>query len=337
MQEVELKFQLPVAQQTAVQQLFIQRGISPQYLLAYYYDTTDQRLAKHRIGLRVRREGQQWIQTFKASGNQPWQRLEINTVLGQSQTVPSPELKSYQTIKQVKILLDQASIDLDTDLNPQFSTNIKRYTQLFRHQHSIIEVSLDSGTINTAIAQLKIGEIEFELKRGRVKDLFTFARTWIIPYALWFDVRNKAELGNLLVQGYFSKPNLFHLPEITETSSVLAQIQCTLLQLLSNLAAISAQLTQRAHIEQTLIALQHLINILQTCMPNIISEQTSAIQLLKNLYTNLSQIQLDDASLPLTPALLSALAQYTTSTDLNVLWLDLLQQTLDSSEAIILH
>jgi len=81
MQEIELKFQIPQAALAAVQAELarLNRGQNTDLLLrAAYFDTPDRKLAAARMALRVRQEGEEWVQTLKAGGSNTMMRLEDN-------------------------------------------------------------------------------------------------------------------------------------------------------------------------------------------------------------------------------------------------------------------
>ena len=65
--EIELKFQLPASKKKSVLSLLNKQGAQKIRLQAKYFDTPDRLLAKHYVAIRLRQEGEHWVQTFKAA------------------------------------------------------------------------------------------------------------------------------------------------------------------------------------------------------------------------------------------------------------------------------
>src|SRR4051794_6048348 len=76
MTELELKFQVPDDQVSSLQGELRRHGARTTRLLARYFDTPDGRLAEHRLALRLRKEGDRWVQTLKADGASAVERFE---------------------------------------------------------------------------------------------------------------------------------------------------------------------------------------------------------------------------------------------------------------------
>ena len=82
MNEIELKFQVPAAKRQALLRALTQTkgkakaNVKTLRLQAQYFDTPDQRLAKAHVSLRLRQEGDAWVQTLKCPGENRWTRLE---------------------------------------------------------------------------------------------------------------------------------------------------------------------------------------------------------------------------------------------------------------------
>ncbi|HMR69978.1 MAG TPA: CYTH domain-containing protein, partial [Rubrivivax sp.] len=74
--EVELKFRLDPARRAAVERVLGTRTAERVRLRACYFDTPDGRLAAARLALRLRLEGERWVQTLKGQGDDVLRRLE---------------------------------------------------------------------------------------------------------------------------------------------------------------------------------------------------------------------------------------------------------------------
>jgi triphosphatase len=162
-----------------------------------YYDSTDQRLAKKRIALRIRKNGRQFEQTAKAetkaNGAAPT-RIEWSApVDGLS---PRPELIGDADIrKRVSKLMAKG------DLTPYCKTRIKRtLRKLTTEQGDEIELAFDAGELvvadgDGAAARAPISELELELKVGNPKSLVTLARRLAEEFPVRLAVKTKAERG----------------------------------------------------------------------------------------------------------------------------------------------
>jgi len=79
--EIELKFRIPAEHVAAVRRALTTATAKQMRLAARYFDTAAQDLARAHLALRLRREGRLWVQTLKAEGATPLQRLEHNVPL----------------------------------------------------------------------------------------------------------------------------------------------------------------------------------------------------------------------------------------------------------------
>ncbi|WP_431288025.1 inorganic triphosphatase [Roseateles chitinivorans] len=85
MNEIELRFQIPESQWPAVRRWVAGTGKSvatEERLQASYFDTPERDLARAGFALRLRREGEVWVQTLKGAAPDGMTRLEHNVPLG---------------------------------------------------------------------------------------------------------------------------------------------------------------------------------------------------------------------------------------------------------------
>lgn len=262
MLEIELKFQIPLAYQKQLYQVFLSENARAVSLYAKYYDTPERHLAKQKISLRQRLENKHWIQTLKAPSHHHLERFELEIDLGEIDD-PSLDLDVYsaypQAQKQFKNVLAQ-----DTqNLGLQFETVVKRLIHVVHFNESEIEISLDRGEIRQDDQSATIYEIEFELKQGCVDDLIKCIQPWVKQYHLWLDVRSKAERGDLLAQHLNRSPVQLATPlklnSKDSTDSALKQIVNNALQhLLPNMTAIATEHYSSEHVHQTRVAIRRL-------------------------------------------------------------------------------
>lgn len=268
MVEVELKFQLPESKKKSVQQYLKKHKAQQIHLQAKYYDTPDRLLAKNGMALRLRKENDLWVQTFKATGQSHLHRVEEEVFLGKCDQEPDLNLELYQDNKVVTDLLNTALGKEAKKLSLQFETDVQRTYHVFEADDTAIEVCLDDGVVKTATAQSIICEVEFELKQGAVKTLIQFAQQWINRYALWLDVRSKAERGNLLALEQAASPAV-HAKALTLNKDITAEqalkkiVENCLGQFLPNMAAIADGVAEAEHIHQARVSLRRLRSALK--------------------------------------------------------------------------
>jgi triphosphatase len=88
---------------------------------------------------------------------------------------------------------------LSRNLKPVFETRVKRRVYPVRKQDSEIELTLDKGTVEAAGQSSPLCEIELELKRGDVADLFELARALGEAFPVALASKSKAGHGYDLI------------------------------------------------------------------------------------------------------------------------------------------
>jgi triphosphatase len=146
MAEIELKFQVPSHMHAQLQQDFISLTLVRNHLWARYFDTTELQLREHGIALRQRLENEIWLQTLKAPGKQPFERLEVEFELGKEQHEQC-DLKHYKNYPEVSELLKEALGSLKIPLHLQFETEVQRSIHVENYKNSVIEIAFDQGEI----------------------------------------------------------------------------------------------------------------------------------------------------------------------------------------------
>lgn len=163
-----------------------------------YYETSDNTLRQHGMGLRVRGENGQYEMTLKTAGKVIGglhQHPEYNVALGDSATLdisllPAdvwPEGCDVNALKQA--------------LQPLFTTDFQRERWVISYHQSLIEIAFDQGDVLVGELSEPILELEMELKSGCTEDLLELAQ----ELAEWGGMRqgnlSKAARGYHLVQG----------------------------------------------------------------------------------------------------------------------------------------
>lgn len=296
MQEIELKFLVPQARLKGLMRQAKVKSSQTTMMSAHYFDTPKQELAKSGIGLRIRLEGDEWVQTIKAGGDGIAARLEHNMTLDGElvQTMLEtdsllPDLAIYKETAIAPALADFKLKKINKKLTRQYITDIERTTRLLVDKEKVvadkknsaeestvstIEVAYDQGQIIHGTDNSKvqdIQEIEFELVSGDLDFLFTTAKVWCKRYKLCLSTVTKAERGSLLLneQDFSSAvhANLGALSIDADSSMpafMRAVVHNCLLQILPNSSAIAAGSNDNEHVLQLRIGIQRLRTALKS-------------------------------------------------------------------------
>jgi triphosphatase len=199
------------------------KTVDHRHLTTIYFDTRKFALHNHGVSLRVRRIGEERLQTIKATSG----ALVVRDEWEQSIEGDRPRLE-LATGTALDPLLSR---DLEDQLQPVFETEVDRATMLLRVGGSEIEIAFDSGRINTADAHADISEIEIELKRGNRHDLALLARRLARSVPVTYDPRSKADRGYALLEGaseapVFAKPVSIAPSATAEDAFVIIGFEC---------------------------------------------------------------------------------------------------------------
>ena len=285
MQEIELKFLVPESRLKGLLRQAQIKSSEVTQLAAHYYDTPDQQLAQAGIGLRIRQEGDAWVQTIKAGGDGIAARLEHNAVLDNKQVQAMlesntlmPDLSIYKNTSVAPALAKFKLKKLAKKLIRLYVTDVERTTRLLvddsdDESNNHIEMAYDYGEIihgNDETYRTPIQEIEFELISGDIDFLFTTAKTWCKRYKLCLSTVTKAERGGLLITEQNHSPAVsadLNQLTVNKNSSIPAFIRAAvhncLLQILPNSSAIVADSDDDDHILQLYIGTARLQAALQ--------------------------------------------------------------------------
>ncbi|MCZ4294289.1 inorganic triphosphatase [Vibrio sinaloensis] len=164
-----------------------------------YFDTPDNWLRQHDIGLRIRRFDDVYVQTVKTSGR---------VVAGLHQR---PEYNAEHDSNDPQLTLHPSDIwptgkdiaTLQSELQPLFSTNFTREQWLIgMPDGSQVEVAFDQGMVEANGKQAPICEVELELKSGQTDALFTLARSFSEDGGMRLGNLSKAAKGYRLAMDY---------------------------------------------------------------------------------------------------------------------------------------
>ena len=189
MAEQELKLHVPTEAYAGVEKELLRGRVTRIRLQAFYFDTPKRDLVRARIALRLRREGEQWVQTLKMPGENSLSRIEIN----HDRPSADLDLSVYAGEAFAAVLAKHA----DT-LSVCYETDVQRSFRQTRTELGVVEIALDSGRLRAGSLELPISEIEFELKRGELAAVFALGKKWQQAHGLILDVRSKSERGDRL-------------------------------------------------------------------------------------------------------------------------------------------
>jgi adenylate cyclase len=173
-QEIELKLALPEeAQRNFLRHPLLRQATGRQThrLVNLYYDTPKLALRKQGIGLRLRAQGRQWLQTVKCAG-----RAAGGLSARPEWETPYTGHFDFSPIDDAKVRAWLERPKLKTAIAPIFETNFQRITwDLVPAAGTRIAVMLDRGWIAAAGHREAISEVELELLEGDATQLFTLA------------------------------------------------------------------------------------------------------------------------------------------------------------------
>jgi inorganic triphosphatase YgiF len=218
--ETELKLRIPAS---ALQRLSEDPALSAgehvatEQLKAIYYDTPDLDLSGQGAALRVRREGDRWIQTLKwggevVSGLHRRNEIELE--------VPGP-VPDIGRIGESEAHALFRLPHIASELQPVFETEFTRSRRLLvLGDAATIEASLDLGEIRSGDRREELSELELELKRGEVPALFRLALDIAQRAPVFLEHRSKAERGYALFGHTLQVPVKASAPVLAGDTSV---------------------------------------------------------------------------------------------------------------------
>lgn len=240
-------------------------------LESVYYDTPDQRLARRLVSLRVRKKGARYIQTIKGP---PFE----DGGLGRAEwecPVPGPAV-------DLSLVTDADALGMlgtvaEAELQPVFTTVVKRAIRVLNGSETVIEVAFDQGEIRTPDgATLPLCEVELELKQGEPGALYALALELAKTAPLRVESRTKSARGYALAAGALDEPvkaeKIALSPEVTVEGALCRIVGSCLLHLSTNEAA-SLKGEDPEGIHQMRVALRRLRSALALFRPLVPEEQ----------------------------------------------------------------
>jgi triphosphatase len=215
--EVELKLELPQSALRQFRQLALIRELAASAKrttqISVYFDTDKHKLRRHGLALRVRRIGDRYIQTIKATHNfNILARDEWESEIADGE----PDLQQARRTALDRFLTGK----FRRKLKSQFETRVRRTVFPLERDGAVIELALDVGTIETRAASMRLCEVELELKRGDKTLLFEVARLIARALPAQLALTSKSERGYLLCDGAQGRPAKFAAVALTPEGPV---------------------------------------------------------------------------------------------------------------------
>ena len=167
--------------------------------VSVYFDTDKHKLRKKGLMLRVRRIGNRYIQTIKATGKSGlFERDEWESGIASAQ--PDLDLTRGTALEAL------VGRKLRHRLKPMFETRVARTVYPLSSSTGEIEFTVDRGTIAAGDRSAPLCEIELELKRGSQAELFNVARELMQAVPARLEFRSKSQRGYELLDGKGDAP-----------------------------------------------------------------------------------------------------------------------------------
>lgn len=273
MNEFELKLEIPAERLAAVEAALAAEPTTRLRLRALYVDTPDGALARHGIALRLRQEDGAWVQTAKARGRGPIDRLEHNVPLdARGDDAPAPDIARHDGTPLERRLRAALADTADPRWAIVFETDVHRELRELRHADSVLELALDQGSIRAGDRKLPVRELEIELKDGGPGGAVSLARSWAARHGLWLSTISKAERGQLLAGGRLTgaavHSEAIDYPCKARAGDVVHAVLASCLgHALANASAIAAGSNDSDHVHQLRVAIRRLRTALRELQP----------------------------------------------------------------------
>lgn len=186
--EIELKFLADPKDVDAVLAAAPEGEDREQELVSTYYDTPAGDLRQAGVSLRIRRHGDQRIQTLKRGDGFAREEHEVE--------VPRDRLDL-----SMRALHECLAPEKHATLAPMFTVRVNRRQRTFQHQGAEIEMAVDQGEVLAGGRRRPISEVELELKDGPCSGLFDIARSLSKTAPLYLSFEGKASQGRQLQEG----------------------------------------------------------------------------------------------------------------------------------------
>lgn len=269
MTEFELKLEVPADRAEAVEAAVRNGPVVRQRLLARYFDTPDRALAAQGVVVRLRKEGAQWVQTAKAPGKRPLERLEHNVDLT-GRATPLLDLARHHGTpvgERIRRALKLKPAEAFPAMEQVYQTDITRLSRIVSAGEASVEIAWDTGRISANTSEgrraLPVRELELELKQGGPANAVELARYWCQAHGLWLSSVNKSMKGQRLAEAQpFGTGVTAQTPRFGRRASGRAMAAAVLAscldQVLANASDVAGGCSDAEHIHQLRVGLRRL-------------------------------------------------------------------------------
>jgi triphosphatase len=251
-QEVELKFVAPAGRAPDIDAL---ATAEPRELVSIYFDTPKGSLRRAGMALRVRRDGDKFVQTLKDGGDGAYSRGEWETRL----EGPDLDVGVLKHTPAARILAKAGR------LAPVYAVEVSRRTADLAEGDSKIELAFDQGLAKARGEEAPFAELELELKSGPHWGLLALARRLASAGDFTLSFTTKAERGHALAHPPRSFARKFEPPPLADEMEAGAAFQRIALACLKQICANAERLRHRASpevIHQTRVGLRRLRSLI---------------------------------------------------------------------------
>ncbi|HZP76619.1 MAG TPA: CHAD domain-containing protein [Pseudolabrys sp.] len=166
--------------------------------ISVYFDTGKHKLRRHGLILRVRRIGNRYIQTIKATNGHLFARDEWESEIAGA----TPDLRCARGTALEPLITKK----FRKKLKPVFETRVERTVYPLGRNANSIELAVDRGKIDAGPHSAPLCELELELKRGEEADLYEVARKLAHELPATLALKSKSERGYELADGRDAAP-----------------------------------------------------------------------------------------------------------------------------------
>lgn len=268
MTEFELKLEIPAASLPRVAASMRKGKAMRQRLQAKYFDTAEGLLARHGIVVRVREEGQCWVQTAKGPTSGSLERLEHNVRLtaqapGGVHQVDLARHAATPVGQAIEAALSLKSGEAFPVLHQLYETDVQRTSRTVKRAGSVVELALDQGRVMAGAHVVALCELEVELKSGHPGDAAALARQWCARHGLWLSTISKSMKGQRLLSGEAAGPAVGAVAPGYQRQATAAQVasavlQACLGQIMRNASEVASGSHDPDHVHQLRVGIRRL-------------------------------------------------------------------------------
>jgi len=221
--ELELKLALDPDDLCRLPHLGLVRGLQAgpvrdRHLFSTYHDTPDLALAHRGMALRVRHDGDGYVQTFKAPVAAGDRHGGLQHMRESEARLNGPEPDIARIDDDLRTVFTEGGIA--ASLRPIFTTTISRREIPLSMGGSTIELAVDRGEVAANDTAQPLAEVELELKEGKAAHLYRLARLLTRHLDARLQERSKAARGHDLFLGRVPVPQKAGKPALTPGMTV---------------------------------------------------------------------------------------------------------------------